>query len=260
MTNLATIVFDIDGVIRDVSQSYRRALADTVEHFTNQAYRPTMTDIDQIKSEGKWNNDWKASEELTYRYFEQQGQTRQNLNLNYEQIVKFFQTRYRGTDPVNFNGYILSEPVLATKNYFEMLTDHNFEWGFFSGATQGSADFILKKRIGLENPVLVAMEDAPEKPDPTGLFMVMNQLNCDHKIPVIYAGDTVADLYTVNQAKEKEPDRLWIGVGILPPHVLKDQSLKENYANLLKSVGACVVLENVEMLTPMVIKELINNH
>lgn len=50
MTNLATIVFDIDGVIRDVSQSYRRALADTVEHFTNQAYRPTMTDIDQIKS------------------------------------------------------------------------------------------------------------------------------------------------------------------------------------------------------------------
>ena len=31
------IVFDIDGVIRDVSGSYRRALADTVEYFTNNA-------------------------------------------------------------------------------------------------------------------------------------------------------------------------------------------------------------------------------
>jgi HAD superfamily phosphatase len=48
------IVFDIDGVIRDVSGSYRRALADTVEHFTNNAYRPTPADIDKLKSEGIW--------------------------------------------------------------------------------------------------------------------------------------------------------------------------------------------------------------
>jgi len=31
---------------------YRRALADTVEHFTAGVYRPTQTDIDQLKSEG----------------------------------------------------------------------------------------------------------------------------------------------------------------------------------------------------------------
>ncbi|MBO3464500.1 TIGR01548 family HAD-type hydrolase, partial [Aetokthonos hydrillicola CCALA 1050] len=64
------VVFDIDGVVRDVGGSYRRALADTVQHFTDHAYRPTSEDIDQLKSEGTWNNDWEASQELIYRYFE----------------------------------------------------------------------------------------------------------------------------------------------------------------------------------------------
>ena len=46
----AIVVFDIDGVIRDVGGSYRRAIADTVEHFTGGASRPTLTDIDALKS------------------------------------------------------------------------------------------------------------------------------------------------------------------------------------------------------------------
>ena len=60
-------IFDIDGVIRDVSGSYRRALADTVEFFTKSAYRPTSEEIDELKAEGIWNNDWEASQELIAR-------------------------------------------------------------------------------------------------------------------------------------------------------------------------------------------------
>ena len=62
----AIVVFDIDGVIRDVGGSYRRAIADTVEQFTS-SYRPSITDIDDLKSEGIWNNDWDASLELIRR-------------------------------------------------------------------------------------------------------------------------------------------------------------------------------------------------
>lgn len=257
MKNLAILVFDIDGVLRDVTLSYRRAIADTVEYFTNNGYRPTITDIDQLKSEGIWNNDWKGSQELIYRYFENKGQKRTEINLNYEEIVKFFQSRYRGTEPINFNGYIQTEPLLVNKNYFETLSSHHFPWGFFSGATKGSAQFILTKRIGLEKPILVAMEDAPEKPDPTGLLMVVNQINSNSNIPVIYVGDTVADLYTINKAKEQYPSRLWVGVGILPPHILTDQNRKESYINTLKKAGASVVLDNVEMLTPVMIESLL---
>ncbi|MFN7499873.1 MAG: TIGR01548 family HAD-type hydrolase, partial [Dolichospermum sp.] len=74
------VIFDIDGVIRDVSGSYRRALSDTVEYFTGQAYRPTAMDIDHLKSEGIWNNDWEASQELIYRHFVSQGQQREQLS------------------------------------------------------------------------------------------------------------------------------------------------------------------------------------
>lgn len=48
-------------------------LADTVEQFTQGAYRPSPEDIDQLKAEGIWNNDWEGSMELIYRYFESQG-------------------------------------------------------------------------------------------------------------------------------------------------------------------------------------------
>ena len=105
----AIVVFDIDGVIRDVSGSYRRAISDTVEHFTSQAYRPTPTDIDNLKSEGIWNNDWEASQELIYRHFVSQGQQREQLQLDYENIVTYFQSIYRGTDCENWNGYICHE-------------------------------------------------------------------------------------------------------------------------------------------------------
>lgn len=72
----AIAVFDIDGVIRDVGQSYRRALADTVEALTDGQFRPTMADIDAIKAEGSWNNDWLASQEFVYRFWENQGRSR----------------------------------------------------------------------------------------------------------------------------------------------------------------------------------------
>lgn len=93
---IAILVFDIDGVVRDVGNSYRRALADTVEHFTDGAYRPSQADIDLLKAEGVWNNDWEGSEEMVYRYFEAKGRSRTEVNLSYADLVDFFQRRYRG--------------------------------------------------------------------------------------------------------------------------------------------------------------------
>lgn len=90
----AIIIFDIDGVVRDVGGSYRRAIADTVEHFTGGVYRPSGVELDQLKSEGIWNNDWEATQELVYRYFESQGQTRSQVALNYDTLVAFFQSCY----------------------------------------------------------------------------------------------------------------------------------------------------------------------
>ncbi|NMG19882.1 TIGR01548 family HAD-type hydrolase [Brasilonema bromeliae] len=260
----AIVVFDIDGVVRDVSGSYRRAIADTVQHFTEGVYRPTPLDIDQLKSEGVWNNDWEASQELIYRYFETLSYTREQLQLDYNAIVTFFQSRYRGPDPHRFTGYICNEPLLLDSKYLEELTKAEIPWGFFSGATRGSATYILEQRLGLKSPVLIAMEDAPGKPNPTGLFATVRLLessdnrNNDHLTPVIYVGDTVGDMYTVKQARLEEPSRTWIGVGVLPPHVQQIVARRDAYAEKLIDAGASMVFTNVQHLSLLRISELVN--
>ena len=251
--NKAILVFDIDGVVRDVSGSYRRAIADAVEHYTEGAFRPSAIDIDSLKSEGVWNNDWQASFELVCRYFEGIGRSRTELALNYDELVTFFQTRYRGPDDRNWTGYICDEPLLLSPAYFESLTAGGIAWGFFSGAMRAEAAYVLEGKLGLQSPVLVAMEDAPGKPDPTGLFGAIEQLETlrglAKNLPVIYAGDTVADIYTVVKARQQQPDRVWLGIGILPPHVLNDVARCEAYAAGLKNAGAIEVFRNVEELT-----------
>jgi HAD superfamily phosphatase len=247
------VVFDIDGVIRDVGGSYRRALADTVEQFAG--YRPTPRDIDALKAEGRWNNDWEAAQELIDRHFT--GQTKPDLT--YETIVAFFQRRYRGDNPEStnyqdWNGYICQEPLLVGKDYFDALTAAQMAWGFFSGATNGSARFVLGGRLGLVDPVLVAMDDAPGKPNPTGLYDAIAQLEALHpglsQAPVVYVGDTVADMQTVVRARAERPDRPWLAVGVLPPHVLADAEVIGAYRQGLLDAGAAIVLDRTVELTP----------
>ncbi len=261
---IAIIVFDIDGVVRDVGNSYRRALADTVEQFTDGAYRPSQADIDALKTEGVWNNDWEASEEMVYRYFETQGRSRTEINLSYTDLVDFFQRRYRGSNldhPDQWDGYICQEPLLLEPTYLQGLTQAGMPWGFFSGATRGSAAYVLERRLGLKAPVLVAMEDAPGKPDPTGLLAAVQQLTTQQTLPpalpVVYVGDTVADMQTVQMASQQDQTRTWVGIGILPPHAQAPLDYAIAYSNTLNHAGAVDVLKNVQELTPEAVRHLV---
>jgi HAD superfamily phosphatase len=255
----AIAIFDIDGVVRDVSQSYRRAIADTVEAFTQNQYRPSMIDLDRLKAEGVWNNDWLASQELIYRYFESQGRSRDRIPLDYDQVVNFFQSRYCGANwqevegHDRWTGYICQEPLLMRKSYLGKLQNRGVVWGFFSGAPVEEALYALEGRLGLVNPPLVGMGQAPDKPDPTGLFQVIAELeqreHLPPNLPVVYAGDTVADLYTVQRAKEQQPDRNWIPVGVLPPHAQETLQGQADYTRVLQNAGAAVVVSHIETLT-----------
>ncbi|MEL6159152.1 MAG: TIGR01548 family HAD-type hydrolase [Cyanobacteria bacterium J06623_5] len=262
MSPFAIAVFDIDGVLRDVGGSYRRAIADTVEYYTGGQYRPTIQDIDQLKSEGIWNNDWKASEVMIHRYFERQSEPQPTVG--YGEIVDFFQKQYRGPDtedPNQWTGYIAEEPLLVDRAYLQALAESGIPYAFFSGATRGSASFVLQRRIGLSAPVLVAMEDAPGKPDPTGLMKSVQLVEADlaaaNNLPVVYAGDTAADMKTVVAAKEQFPQRTWLAIGILPPHAQTEETYKNSYIEKLKSAGAMTVLSNVREITADLVEALL---
>jgi HAD superfamily phosphatase len=252
----AIALFDIDGVVRDVSTSYRQALIDTVNHFTQGAYSPSQMEIDQLKTEGLWNNDWEASQELIRRYFINQAQL--PPMIDFAQLVSFFQHQYWGPDPQHCTGYICQESVLMSYDYLSQLTDEGIFWGFFSGAERPSAEYVLQTRLGTESPVLVAMEDAPGKPDPTGLLMALAQLesNWDDNRPVVYVGDTVADMMVINNVRERYPQRRWVGVGVIPPHA---HNRSASYLQNLRNAGAVKVVQHVHELTPDLIYSLFKN-
>ncbi len=245
------VAFDIDGVIRDVAGSYRLALSDTVAHFTAGAWHPTPEEIDRLKSEGIWNNDWEASLELVYRHFEELGKSRTEHPVDYEAIVSFFQSRYRGewVDGA-WTGYLAGEPLLCDRDYFDKLTIAGVKWGFFSGATTVSAKFVLEGRVGLVNPELVAMEDAPGKPDPSGLFTLMARLGVNPDESVVYVGDTVADMQTIARSHARDKSRSFFAVGSLPPHIANgDLGRRAAYETSLRSAGADWVVPSVTAVT-----------
>lgn len=103
------------------------------------------------------------------------------------------------------------------------------------------------------------MEDAPGKPDPTGLVTTVRQLEqqVESGTPVLYVGDTVADMYTVAKARSLHPHRCWIGVGILPPHVQTTPERRDTYAETLRAAGAVTIFSNVEELTSAQIQDLV---
>jgi HAD superfamily phosphatase len=66
-------------------------------------------------------------------------------------------------------------------------------------------------------------------------------------------------MYTVEKARAFDRDRLWIGVGILPPHVQQTVARRNAYAQTLKAAGAAVIFNNIEELTFVQIEELIRS-
>ena len=78
------------------------------------------------------------------------------------------------------------------------------------------------------------MEDAPGKPDPTGLFLAVNSIrerdNIQESLPIIYLGDTVADMMTISRAKSIKPDHDLRAIAILPPHIHGQDNLISDYS------------------------------
>ena len=237
------LLLDIDGVIRDVAGSYRRAVQETVKHYSG--WFPTAVDIDALKGEGAWNNDWDASLELLRRF---------GAELPDRQaLINVFSGFYFGGNPEGppegWTGFIRDEPLLVDAEFFAELSRRGIRWGFVSGAEPPSARFVLHRRLGLNDPPLIAMGDAPDKPDPSGLIQLAKQLSRD-EIPgtVAYLGDTVADIHTVLNARSRCPDWNWISLGVIPPHVRQ----RADYRNQLQAAGAEQVLETTLSLLDLI--------
>ena len=222
--------------------SYRRAIVETVHHYSGM--RPEAAAIDALKAEGCWNNDWDASLELLRR----NGLAELPA---YAALVEVFNGFYFGGDPngdpSDWQGFIGSEPLLVEHCFFEALSDAGVTWGFVSGAEPPSARFVLEQRLGLNNPPLIAMGDAPDKPDPTGFLRLAAELSGGlgaDNLPVAYLGDTVADVLTVQRARQQQSEQAFLSLAVAPPHLqLPDAAERRSqYEAQLLEAGADTVI------------------
>ena len=140
------------------------------------------------------------------------------------------------------------------KEFFTLLSVKRISWGFVSGAESTSAKFVLEQRLKLKSPPLIAMGDAPDKPDPKGFLDLASKLSESSlgytNVPIAYVGDTIADINTVSNAKKRIPSQKFISIGVAPPHLHLESRMKESisYESKLEEAGADLILNTVNDL------------
>jgi HAD superfamily phosphatase len=182
--NQPVLVFDMDGVLVDVTESYRETIARTVAHFTNTAV--TREQIQQYKNQGGWNDDWKLSHHMV---------TQAGIDVPFEAVRERFQQIFRGNGD---DGLMLRERWVARPGALEKL-NRDFRFAVFTGRPKDEAAITLRRFApNLVFDPVVAMEDVEQhKPHPEGLLRILKRY-CDCK--VYYVGDTVDDARTARAA------------------------------------------------------------
>src|SRR5258708_33639721 len=91
------LIFDMDGVLVDVSESYRETIQCTVQHFTGE--RISRDFIQEIKNKGGWNDDWRLCHHLI---------NGAGKSVEYQTIVDHFQSI--------FQRHGLKRPILCQRS------------------------------------------------------------------------------------------------------------------------------------------------
>jgi len=155
-------------------------------------------------------------------------------------------------DPALWRGFIGSEPLLVAPSFFPALNAAGIAWGFVSGAEPPSVRYVLEQRLGLLDPPRIAMGEAPDKPDPTGFLRLAERLLAEGagtglgaaSPPVAYLGDTVADVLTVQRARQVCPHQRFLSFAVAPPHLQgpEHRVARHAYEERLRQAGADRIL------------------
>ncbi len=172
------IVFDMDGVLVDVSESYRETIRRTVQHFTGKEITPEL--IQDYKNSGGWNNDWGLSQKIIHDL---------GVEVEYSVVVDQFQ-RYFFGDGIS-EGLILREKWIPVDGLLDRLAKR-YEFAVFTGRLRDEAGITLNRFIpDVKFARIVGDDDVKNsKPAPDGLLMIAAE-HPGHKL--WYIGDTVDD-------------------------------------------------------------------
>ena len=219
------LVFDMDGVLVEVMQSYREAIRETVQHFTGDLVSHDV--IQDFKNAGGWNNDWLLSHRLI---------TDRGYKVEYATVVDYFNQIFFGE---NGNGLIRKEQWMPKNGLLEGLAERA-ELAIFTGRVKYESDATLGRyaRNIRFDPIVTDECVANPKPAPDGLEII-KQHYPNKKI--WYLGDTVDDARSALAAKVPF-------IGVSTPH----NPRHEEIARSLRDLGAFTVIGDINELESLV--------
>jgi HAD superfamily phosphatase len=215
------IVFDMDGVLTEVSESYREAIVQTVLHFTGQ--RITRDLIQDYKNQGGWNNDWALSQKIAADL---------GTHVEYGEIVSAFNERFLGK---NGDGLIRRERWFPEAGLLDRLIGR-YELAIFTGRLKYEADISLTRFASdfRFDPIICSDDVANGKPAPDGLHSIL-RMKPGRKL--IYVGDTVDDARSASAAGVP-----FIGIAA------ESHSRRGDSVRLFEKEDAIAIIENINQI------------
>lgn len=214
------VVFDMDGVLAEVTESYREGIVQTVEFFTGKRIEREI--IQDYKNQGGWNNDWALSQKITADL---------GVQVDYDTVVQQFNVFFLG--PKNDGqGLIQREGWFPKPGFLERLSEtHGL--AIYTGRVRYEAVITLDRFAkGIRfDPVLCADEIAVGKPAPDGLIEIQRR---KPEAKLWYVGDTVDDARCARAAGVP-----FIGIAA-HTHVKRDELV-----NLFQQEQAVAIVENI---------------
>jgi len=208
------MVFDMDGVLVDVTDSYRETIVLTVEHFTGT--KISREKIQDYKNGGGWNNDWALSQKICRDL---------GVEVPYSSIVEYFNRLFLG------EGMIHRERWLPRNGLLDRLGER-FDFAIFTGRTTEEAEITLHREGLRDRFLLISADDVErEKPAPDGLLKIAAM---EPFKKLLYIGDTVDDARCARAANVPF-------IGIASPTSPRREELLE----LLRLEGAIQILGDI---------------
>ncbi len=213
------VIFDVDGVLIDVSKSYHFSIKDTVKHFSGKDI--PLNELRDIKFSFNINNDWDASVAgiLYAKYgkslkdfkeeFSKYSKTlddmykfakEKNIQLpDYNQLIDYFEEQYRI--------HRLKEEMIFPHESLEKIREKVDITGVITGRPFEDLDFSFRHfDLYKYFDYIITESDIPEpnlrKPSSYPLKLFFDKFQYDE--PVFYIGDTMADKLMVENFNKEE--------------------------------------------------------
>ncbi len=219
------LIFDVDGVIFDVSKSYLMAIKETFEHFSKKEIE--LSEIRETKNQGGMNCDWNVVQFLLKKY---------GFNVEMAEIIAVFQDIFFNPNDKNKNKKYLidEEKLLISSEIFEKLIQ-KYDLVVFSGRLKEEVKYSFEKfDIDKYFYYYVTSDDLPKnmlKPHSKGVFEVLE--HCPHN-DIKYLGDSVDDIISGNGADVET-------IGVISPD--SDFGVM---VNNFKHLGANYILDDIK--------------